>query len=107
MKFITLGLTVLLLIISLAFKVDNPNEPSLQDEKIIGFDPLKCGNCWGWIIKVGNDTIKTRDNNGLNISQRFGHNFDSPVNILITVGDSINESSNNYPYYNIICIRIC
>jgi len=83
--------------------VDNP---CLSEAEIIEFDPLKCGLCWGWIIKTaGNDTIKTRDELEIGIGEQFGYEFEEPVKIFISVGGIVDEPLRDYPYYEINCME--
>jgi hypothetical protein len=68
---------------------------------IIYFDASKCGFCWGWVIAVGKDTVKSRK-----IDYKvFGHHFETPMPVRITVGELKSEMTNDYPYYEILCIE--
>ena len=91
--------------LSLLFGFSDPIHIQANCEKegeIIEFESLKCGGCWGWIIAVGNDTIKTDDSPKL---EEFGYRFKEPKKIYITIGSARNEFSRNYPYHEIICIE--
>jgi len=81
------------------------NDVCSNEAEIISFDSLKCGLCWGWIIKVGNDTIKTRDESNLGIGSRFGYTFNENREIYISLGGPVNEPLRDYPYYEIECIE--
>ena len=55
---------IILLLISLVFvasckKDSSPTTESLKaNAEIIAFRAEKCGCCWGWVIRMGTDTIK-------------------------------------------------
>ena len=55
--------TVLVLTISSCDKKSQPtNEESqkiVANAEIVGFNQEKCGCCWGWVIVMNGDTIKT------------------------------------------------
>jgi len=71
-----------------------------SNAKIIGFNPDKCGCCWGWTIKFGYDTIKSDD--GI-IGKIVGYNTDYPVNVYIEKGDLEQTCSGmgGYNYYGL------
>lgn len=67
---------------------------------IIGFNPDKCGCCWGWTIKIGNDTIKSDD---AIIGKTIGYKIDNPVNVYTETG-SLKQSCSevgSYDYYEL------
>lgn len=64
--------------------IESNQHACTNEAEIISFNPLKCGLCWGWIIKVENDTIKTRDSANLGIGNQFGYTFDETMNIYYT-----------------------
>jgi len=76
-----------------------------SEAEIISFNPQKCGGCWGWIIKVGTDTIKTTDDLNIGIGKNFGYRFNDPEKVYITLGDSITMYSRDYTYYQVRCIE--
>jgi len=100
MKLFVLKLFVLLSVIAACDKEDQ-NVICKNEGEIIDFDSLKCGTCWGWIIKVGNDTIKSREID----SDIFGFQFDQPLKVNIKVGDALKEGTNDFPYFEIECIE--
>ncbi|CAN5477839.1 hypothetical protein BH10BAC1_BH10BAC1_01400 [soil metagenome] len=54
--------TLLLSFLTIAvvsYKTINTEDPCDKEGKIIGFNSLKCNCCWGWVITIGKDTIKT------------------------------------------------
>jgi hypothetical protein len=72
------------------------------DAQIIDFVLYKCGCCWGWVIKVGNDTIKTEHLPDLNPSENIVY----PINGKITIGSKTTDCSQSpykrwYDYYEI------
>ncbi len=72
--------------------------------EIINFDPNKCACCWGWLIKVENDTIKSPDNK---IAKVVGFEIRSPVLVDIEIGIlDLNCSKRKYGYYSINSIRL-
>lgn len=74
---------------------------------IIGFNPNKCYCCWGWIIKTGNDTIKS-DN--IIIGETIGYDIHYPVNVYIEIGELESKCSDlgfsNLDYYKVIKIEM-
>ncbi len=71
-----------------------------SNAKIIDFNPDKCGCCWGWTIKIGNDTIKSDDEI---IGKTVGYNRDYPVDIYVEKGDLEQTCSDmgGYDYYKL------
>jgi hypothetical protein len=52
------------------------------DAQIVGFVTEKCYCCWGWVIKVGTETIKAEQIPNLNPSE----NTVFPLKVRITIG---------------------
>jgi hypothetical protein len=71
-----------------------------NNAKIIAFNPDKCSCCWGWTIKIGNDTIKSDDEL---IGKIVGYKRDYPVNIFLEKGDFKQTCSDmgGYDYYRL------
>ena len=68
------------------------------DAQVIGFDTEKCFCCWGWVIKVGADTIKAEQIPTLNLSESTVF----PINARITIGErTIDCSGRMADYYEI------
>jgi hypothetical protein len=68
------------------------------DAQVIGFVTEKCFCCWGWVIKIGTDTIKAEQIPTLNLSE--GTVF--PINARITIGSrTIDCSEEMADYYEI------
>lgn len=103
MKNILIGI-LLLSLFSFEFIENNKSTCRLEAE-VIAFDPLKCGICWGWIIKVNNDTIKTRDNLHVGFGELVGYRFRESVPVYISIGDSLHVGTRDYPYYQITCLE--
>ena len=59
------------------------------DAQIVGFVTEKCYCCWGWVIKIGKETIKTENIPDLNPSE----NTVSPINAKITIGSKTRDCS--------------
>ena len=69
-----------------------------SDAKVIGFVSEKCFCCWGWVIIVGTDTIKTEQIPTLNMSESTVF----PINARITIGSrTIDCSGKMADYYEI------
>lgn len=68
------------------------------DAQVIGFVTEKCFCCWGWVIKVGTDTIKAEQIPTLNLTE--GTVF--PIDARITIGSrTIDCSGKMADYYEI------
>lgn len=90
----------LISLVVVSYKTPNIIDPCDKDGKIIGFDPKKCGCCWGWIITVGKDTIKA-DKLPVTGNDYFGY----IGNVKLNLGEKLDRCTNDYPYYNIVCIK--
>ncbi|MFN8255519.1 MAG: hypothetical protein U0W24_07515 [Bacteroidales bacterium] len=64
--------------------------------EIIGFVGDKCMCCWGWVIKIGNDTIKS--DNAI-ISETLGNDIAYPVQVYIELG-KLEQSCSDMGYTN-------
>ena len=63
---------VIVLIVLLSFTNRGKKEEfanKATDAQVIGFVTEKCFCCWGWVIKVGTDTIKSEQIPTLNLSE--------------------------------------
>ena len=60
------------------------------DAQIVGFVTEKCYCCWGWVIKVGDETIKAEQIPTLNPSE----NTVFPIKARITIGSKTIDCSN-------------
>jgi len=78
-------------------KIDHLANTSTKAQ-VIGFVPEKCFCCWGWVIKVGTETIKAEQIPSLNPSE----NTVFPINARITIGSrTIDCSGEMADYYEI------
>jgi hypothetical protein len=55
-----------------------------SNAQVLSFNAEKCGCCWGWTLKMGNDTIKSDDPI---IGERVGYSITNPVNVYIELGE--------------------
>jgi hypothetical protein len=71
-----------------------------SNAQIIGFNADKCSCCWGWTIKMGNDTIQS--DNWI-IGHTIGYTFNEPVDVYIEKGklSQICSSTSKYDYYDL------
>ena len=73
---------------------------------VIGFNPEKCECCWGWIIQMGNDTIKT---NNIIVGKTVGYEINEPISVYMELGDKEEDChafsrlnpTNNKDYFEI------
>ncbi len=74
------------------------DEPLKANAEIIDFEPTKCGCCWGWLVKIGRDTIKIDS-----IPPDFSTGFEIvvPVPVYIKLGEREIDCSNSPDYYKI------
>ncbi len=71
---------------------------TLTKAQVIGFVTEKCFCCWGWVIKVGSETIKTEQIPTLTFSESTVF----PINARITIGSrTIDCSGEMADYYEI------
>lgn len=76
------------------------DQPSASNAEIIGFNPEKCMCCWGWTIKIGDDTIKTRDTR---LAGLAGYDITTPVPVYIELGARDKDCAT---YFQIIQIEV-
>jgi hypothetical protein len=94
-------LIVLLIIASLFINCEKKDEfvNRTTNAQVVGFVTEKCYCCWGWVIKIGTNTIKTENIPNLNYSP------DStvfPIMARITIGSkTIDCSEKMADYYEI------
>jgi hypothetical protein len=103
---------IVLLLISLAFvasckKDSSPTMEILKaNAEIIAFRADKCGCCWGWVIRMGTDTIKV---DSFPNPDAIGYNIVTPIPIYIELAGmkqdcssmSITDPIVNKNYYTI------
>ncbi len=87
MKMIPLIFLFSLVLLSCERQIDLVNNTT--DAQIIGFVPEKCYCCWGWVIKVGTETIKTEYIPDLSPSE----NTVFPIDVRITIGNKTIDCS--------------
>jgi hypothetical protein len=63
-----------------------------SNAKVLGFSTDKCQCCWGWTIKIDNDTIMSPDDI---IGQKIGYNISTPIDVYVELGEIENTCSNN------------
>ncbi len=98
MNLLSLAL-VLIILFSLTGceKIDHLANTSTKAQ-VIGFVTEKCFCCWGWVIIVGSDTIKTEQIPTLNLSESTVF----PIIARITIGSrTIDCSGEMADYYEI------
>ena len=91
---------VLLIVIFLLTNCEKKDElvNRITDAQVVGFVLEKCYCCWGWVIKIGTDTIKTQHIPNLNPSE----NTVFPIDVKITIGSkTIDCSEKMADYYEI------
>lgn len=94
------------ILFSVLFSCEKNSNLKQANAKIIGFNKDKCGCCWGWIILIGKDTIKSDD---VIIGETIGYEIIEPINVYIELGQkkevcSSSQSTNlfnNKDYYKI------
>ena len=67
----------------LAFMVSCEKE-DMSYAEVLSFNPEKCGCCWGWTIKVRNDTIKSADSR---LADIVGYEINKPIPIKLELGE--------------------
>ena len=68
-----------------------------SNAKVLSFSSDKCMCCWGWLIKIGNDTIMSFDDM---IGQKVGYDISNPIDVYVELGaiekTCSNVGSRNY-----------
>ena len=62
----------------------SPTNTLRANAEIIAFRADKCGCCWGWVIRMGSDTIKV---DSLPDIGAIGYNISAPVPVYIELGN--------------------
>ena len=96
-----LSLAIVLIILFLLTGCEKKDElvNKTTDAQVIGFVTEKCFCCWGWVIKVGSETIKTEHIPTLT----FSESTEFPIDARITIGSrTIDCSGEMADYYEII-----
>jgi hypothetical protein len=86
-----LKLTVLLILLLSITNCEKKDElvDRTTDAQVVGFVMEKCYCCWGWVIKVGEETIKAEQIPNLNPSE----NTVFPIKARITIGSKTIDCS--------------
>ena len=95
-----LSLAIVLIILFLLTGCEKKDElvNKTTDAQVIGFVTEKCFCCWGWVLKVGGDTVKTEQIPTLTPTE----NIVFPINARITIGErAIDCSGRMADYYEI------
>jgi hypothetical protein len=73
--------------------------------EILRFNPEKCMCCWGWDLKIGNDTLKI-DSIPYNLQSPY--EITNPIPVYVELGPRILDCSNlnKYDYYKVIKIEL-
>ena len=92
-----IGFLLLLFAITNCEKKDELANRTVECQ-IAGFVTEKCYCCWGWVIKIGDDTIKADSIPTLSPTR----NIVFPLNARITIGSKTTDCSEElYDYYEI------
>jgi len=72
--------------------------------EIIRFNAEKCMCCWGWDVKIGNDTVKI---DSVPSGFQSPYEITNPIPVYIELGARILDCSklNKYDYYKVIKIE--
>jgi hypothetical protein len=76
--------TIILISIIIIFFTSCSKDKSVANAEIIKFHPEKCGCCWGWDIKYGNDTIRAVD---VIVGNTVGYDISTPIPVYIEIGE--------------------
>jgi hypothetical protein len=75
---------IILISIIIIFFTSCSKDKSVPNAEIIKFHPEKCGCCWGWDIKYGNDTIRAVD---VIVGNTVGYDISIPIPVYIELGE--------------------
>jgi hypothetical protein len=73
--------------------------------EVIAFHAEKCACCWGWDIRIGNDTIRTADTK---VEDVAGYTITDPVPVRVVLGAKDQGCSDiaSFPdHYSIVSIE--
>ncbi len=74
-------------------ETSSPGNAMKANAEIIDFRADKCGCCWGWVIRMGGDTIKV---DSLPDIDAIGYNISSPIPVYVELGN-IKEDCSSMP----------
>jgi hypothetical protein len=86
-----------------------PFENTTQNAEIVDFVAEKCGCCWGWVIKIDNNKIKSLDIPGLDIPsdlEAINRLQTSPIKCKIKIGEIEMDCELKPDYYEILKFEI-
>ena len=101
MKTQLIGIILTCLLISCEKNV----KPEIEGNgEILRFNPEKCMCCWGWDVKIGNDTVKI---DSIPSGFQSPYEITNPIPVYIELGARILDCSklNKYDYYKVIKIE--
>ncbi len=85
MKYLLLVFSmVVMLFASCSKQSSSPTNTIKANAEIIAFRADKCGCCWGWIIRMGEDTIKV---DSLPDAEAVGYNISAPIPVYLELGN--------------------
>lgn len=98
MNLLSLALVIIILFSLTTCEKEDELANKTTDAQVIGFVTEKCFCCWGWVIKVGTDTIKTEQIPTLSLSESTVF----PISGRITIGSrTIDCTGEMADYYEI------
>jgi hypothetical protein len=83
MKFIIILALFTVCVSSCKHDSSSESSPLKANAEIIAFRSEKCVCCWGWVIRMGADTIKA---DMLPNSDLVGYNITTPIPVYIELG---------------------
>ncbi len=86
----------------LIFSISCEKKELMSYAEVLSFNPDKCGCCWGWTIKVGNDIIKSADTR---LADIVGYEFDKTIPIYLELGKRGNICTSYYEIKKIELIK--
>ncbi len=104
-KAVNLVILSTFLIMVFSCEEKDPIANKTQDAQIVGFVTEKCYCCWGWVIEIGDVTLKAEEIPGLEIGLE---ETTFPLSGRITTGERTTECSdyigewNSLDYYEIL-----
>jgi len=106
MKKLKLIFVILTILLAIGCEKNDPFASTTQEASIVGFYTEKCYCCWGWIIKIGDETIRSEEIPGILYSQE---STIFPIDGKITIGKKTIECEAyefDDDYYAILKIEI-
>jgi hypothetical protein len=88
------SILIIAILVGLNLGCNRQDDSILRHAEVLGFNADKCMCCWGWTIKIENDTIKSDD---AIIGETVGYEIDNPVSVFIEIG-KIEHNCASYGY---------